>query len=305
MAARPRFPRFALAAGGYESFYLRAVDPRAPRGIWLRYTVHKAPGKPAVGSIWIVMFGEDGPVAFKQSTTGPTVPAGGYIAIGDASFGPARIEGAAGEASWSLTREGDAAPLHHLPSPLLYRLPLPRTKLESPHPASTFSGTVTVRGRTYELARWPGMVGHNWGAQHAERWIWLHAGFTDGWMDLALGKITVAGRTTPWIANGMLELGGTRRRLGGLGRRTVVHESPTSLRFEVAGARGEARSPREQTVVWRYADPDGGEHHTANCSVASLTLHEPELRTTGHGAAYELGMREITHGLDVLQYPDP
>ncbi len=58
------------------------------------------------------------------------------------------------------------------------------------------------------------MVGHNWGAQHAERWIWLHgAGFAedqDAWIDVALGRIKVGPLTTPWIANGALCLGGER-----------------------------------------------------------------------------------------------
>ncbi len=33
---------------------------------------------------------------------------------------------------------------------------------------------VTIDGERIELDAWPGMVGHNWGAEHAERWIWIH-----------------------------------------------------------------------------------------------------------------------------------
>ena len=34
------------------------------------------------------------------------------------------------------------------------------------------------------------MVGHNWGAEHAERWIWLHGLTEDGdWLDAAIGKV--------------------------------------------------------------------------------------------------------------------
>ena len=70
------------------------------------------------------------------------------------------------------------------------------------------------------LDGWPGMAGHNWGAQHAETWLWLHgiafAGAAGAWLDLAVGRVRVAGRTTPWIANGALELDGRRHVLGGL-----------------------------------------------------------------------------------------
>ena len=37
---------------------------------------------------------------------------------------------------------------------------------------------------------WRGMAGHNWGAQHAERWIWLHGLTADGdWLDAAIGRV--------------------------------------------------------------------------------------------------------------------
>ena len=73
--------------------------------------------------------------------------------------------------------------------------PLPKTKLESPRPHVLVSGRVTVGGEAIDLDGWPGMVGHNWGAQHAERWIWLHGVLfedrPDDWLDIALGRIRV------------------------------------------------------------------------------------------------------------------
>jgi hypothetical protein len=50
-AAAARFPEVGNRAGFYESFYLRACDPAARRGVWIRHTVHKKPGvggRPAV-----------------------------------------------------------------------------------------------------------------------------------------------------------------------------------------------------------------------------------------------------------------
>ena len=61
-----------------------------------------------------------------------------------------------------------------LQAALLYRAPLPRTKLTSPVPAASFDGTIELPGRTLRLDGWRGMVGHNWGCEHAARWIWLH-----------------------------------------------------------------------------------------------------------------------------------
>lgn len=67
---------------------------------------------------------------------------------------------------------------------------------------------------------------------------------------------------------------------------------------------------RKDVVGWVYADPDGSEHHTANCSIADMRvaverdgLPSAELVVEG-GAAYELGMRERDHGIPIQPFPD-
>jgi hypothetical protein len=68
--------------------------------------------------------------------------------------------------------------------------------------------------------------------------------------------------------------------------------------------------PEESVAGWRYADPDGGEHDVANCSIAALelTVRKPgsSSRTLGspHGAVYELGMREHDHGVAIAPFTD-
>ena len=113
--------------------------------------------------------------------------------------------------------------LYHLPFERLYRSRLPRTKLLSPYPASHFDGEVVIGGDRVELAGWPGMVGHNWGAEHAERWIWLQGsdlgGRTGDYIDVALGRVKVGRWTTPWVANGQIVLDGEPLRIGGSDQR--------------------------------------------------------------------------------------
>jgi len=326
-AGRPQqvaaqFPSL-VAGGGYESYYLRAVDPASGRAVWLRHTFHcSGDGASAVGSIWLTLFGDDGGVlATKQSTSDISPePPGGWVRVGDSVFGPDDIEGHCDGARWSLTWRARDRPLRHLPTELLYRLPLPKTKPESPMPFVHVTGEVTIDGTTFVLDGWPGMVGHNWGTQHAERWIWLHGvGFAerdDAWLDLLVGRVRVGSKVLPWVAMGTLSLGGRRTRLGGLGRRPEVIATPNDLALSVRGAAGSeltlrAQSPLDQIVVWRYADPDGSEHHVANCSACSLELEFRGRRgyqlslTTTYGGTYELGMRETDHGLAVQPFSDP
>ncbi len=319
------FPSTPRKAGMYESFYLRAVAPDEPVGAWLRYTVHKRPGEKANGSLWCTVFDarRGRPYVHKLTTDALSVPADGWIAIGDAKLGPDHAEGKCGGASWSLQIKSSEPQLRHLPAAWMYRGRLPRTKLTSPEPDARVEGTIELPDRQMlQVDGWRGMVGHNWGSEHAERWVWLHGvGFAerdDAWLDVALGRILIAGRMTPWVANGALSLGGKRYQIGGLGRRGLhVDERPDGCELRLPGAHGLAIDasvmvPTDSGAGWRYADPDGGEHEVANCSVAAIGLavrlpgeERAHRLTTAHGGAYELGMRAgEQHGVPIAPFTD-
>src|SRR5205807_9588164 len=126
----------------------------------------------------------------------------------------------------------------------------------------------------------------------------------------------VRGGLSAWLAGGGFSAGGSRHRRGGLRalRSTAVEEGPAGCLVRVAGAGGlrvqlQARVPGRAAAGWRYADPDGGEHDVINCSIAELELTagsraggETVLRTNA-GGAYELGMRERTHGVPIAPFP--
>jgi len=327
------FTRAPARAGMYESFYLRAVSPEEPLGAWIRLTVHKRPGQRPSGSVWCTVFDSRKGRPFMHKLTGekPAVPAGGWIQIDGAHLGPRDAVGRCGPAQWSLQLAGREPELRHLGSSWLYRAPLPRTKLTSPMPAASFDGSLELSGQpTIDVRGWRGMVGHNWGSEHAERWIWLHgvcfSEEPEAWLDVALGRVKLAGRLTPWIANGALSLAGRRYRLGGLTARGLeVEETTDGCLLTLTGERGLAVSarvefPPEAAAHWRYADPGfeepvsrpgeparatggspdtgTGSHDVINCSVAALELSVrlPAERTsrvlrTAHGGAYELGVR--------------
>ena len=324
MERGPVFQQAPLRAGMYESFYLRAVAPEEPLGLWIRHTVHKAPGRTPSGSIWCTLFDSRAGRPFMHKRTSDQLEAadGKWIEIaGEAWIGPTRAEGRCGEANWSLGFTTEEAELRHLRPDWLYRSPLPRTKLTSPAPAARFEGTFVLGDRTIELSGWRGMVGHNWGAEHAERWIWLHGvGFQeepDAWLDVALGRLKLAGRLTPWVANGAFSLGGRRHRLGGLGARGLtVSESAAGCVVRLPGPggvvlEGNVQVPPGSAAGWRYADPDGGEHDVVNCSVAAMKLSAqlsstsaPLALSSSHGGVYELGMREHDHGVPIAPFAD-
>jgi hypothetical protein len=320
-----RFPSLAPKAGHYESFYLKACHPSGGLGVWIRYTVHKRPGAEPLGSLWVTLFDAEGgrPYAVKATHPGPSAGGDDWLRVGDAAIGPGRAAGAAAgegrEASWELRFDTPERPLFHLPSDWMYGAPVPRTKLLSPAPAARFDGRLVAGGRELALEGWHGMVGHNWGSQHAERWIWLHGMSFEGagqasWLDAAIGRVKLGPLTTPWIANGALSLDGERVQLGGPGKKVEVTERPEACDFLLSGkgvrVRGSVGAPRERVVGWVYADPDGSEHNTLNCSIADMRLEverdggAPLRLSVSGAAAYELGMRERDHGIDLEPFPD-
>jgi hypothetical protein len=322
----PRFPKVPARAGHYESFYLKACRPGGGQGIWIRHTVHKQPGTQPTASIWFVFFdrGAQGPRATKAtvSAAGLSAPAGSWIRVDGAEIGPGSARGTlatdALAAAWDLSFSGTTGACKYLPADWLYEAPIPRTKFVAPYPDASFDGRLEIDGETIDIGGWPGMIGHNWGSEHAERWVWLQGtGFADSadaYFDAGAARINIGSWTTPWVSSGMLVLDGRAHRLGGIGavRSTRIKESPTDCEFTLPGknirVRGRVSAPRKDFVGWIYADPKGPEHHTVNCSVADLELRieRPELPprqlNLSAGGAYELGMRETDHGIPIQPY---
>src|SRR3989440_7494532 len=154
-----RFPSIPRSRGHYESFYMRACHPSDPLGVWIRYTVHKRPGREPTGSLWFTLFDATapGPVASKVMLPADRVNAEGgiFVSIGESTFSPGSATGSAhsdqARPDWRLTYEADAPALTHLPRDWMYRPPIPRTKLTSPSPAATFAGELELDGRRIEV----------------------------------------------------------------------------------------------------------------------------------------------------------
>ena len=137
-ATAPRWTEVPAGRGHYESYYLRAVSPTEPRGIWIRYTVSVLPGGQATGQLWCTYFDRDRPRprAVRIDAGAPASGDGAWIRLGDSSFGPAEVTGSARSgdlaASWSLRHRSDEQPLWHLGRDWMYTARLPRTKLLLP-----------------------------------------------------------------------------------------------------------------------------------------------------------------------------
>jgi hypothetical protein len=281
---RLRFPDVSVGRGLYESVYAVLVHPDQPRALWVRTTVQKRPGEVATGALWVTWFDEAGVRAGKLTGLS-AVPADEGLECGPARQGPGGTRGGIEldslTAAWDISFTPRADPLEHFASAVLYRAPLPRTKATSPLPDLEASGGLTVDGQAVDLTGWTGMLGHNWGTEHAARWIWLRVSGLgadgSGWLDAVLARVRVGPALTPWTGFGALTVDGERHRLGGLlNRGTRVELQPEGARITLTGpgvrVTSQATVPLAATVGWEYADPRGHRHEVVNCSVATMIV---------------------------------
>ena len=158
MATSAMFPHAPARKGMYESFYLRAVSPREPVGVWIRHTVQKPAGPSAarLGLVHGVRRRARRPVhaqALERVVRAPSEPGGAWIEIGadersaGAVMGAGARAAAAGPPRGRCDRSRWRAELRHLSPEWLYRAPLPRTKLTSPAPAALFDGELRAGRR--------------------------------------------------------------------------------------------------------------------------------------------------------------
>jgi hypothetical protein len=318
---RLRFPDVATGRPHYESVFCTLIHPTEGEALWIRTTVRKRPAQAPTGALWVTWFGESGVRAGKLSDL-PVAPGGLGISCGPATQGPSGSQGALDvdgfSARWQITFAPRTAPLEHLHPPVLYRAPLPRTKATSPVPDLDAAGTLVVDGRPVDLTGWTGVLGHNWGTEHAARWVYLHASGLGadqrGSLDAILGRVRVGRLMAPWTGFGVLELDGERHRLGGLlNRGSGVDLRPDGAVVRLTGSglslETHARLSPATTVGWEYADPAGGRHEVVNSSVAAMTLdlarggHHRTL-APGHRGILEIGGDRRAVAVDLQPYPD-
>ena len=308
--------RYAAQGDGHvESWFLRANDPDRRRALWLKTTLLEPHAGPPVAETWCCTFdGEDTwgaretvPVA-EARLDGPLVVAGCEM---DLQAGTLR--GTLGDRSWDLRFRSVGPigePLCMMPTRRMATWPVPRSKLFTPMPALSFSGTMRWGDRALELDGWHGMQGHNWGKEHAHTYAWGQCLFADdegvfAMVEAFSGKLEMAGRLTPWIS-GMVVRRGDRvyrwDRLVDLWNQDAeVGRSRWRLRLRGPDGEAELRmgTRPEEMVVLGYGNPDGVLSYCHNSKLADVELVVNPRDDDGftlrsrHGGALELLSREL------------
>lgn len=315
--------------GHYEVWYLKLNLVEQQLAFWLRYTITSP--LPGLGGpdaeLWAVAFDGRDPArheAYKERfPAGPQLLPGpedlrGIVRIGRAALTHDGCQGSLGDGglrrgiSWDLRFADAGAPLRHYPHELLYRLPLPRTKLCAPRLSMKVSGVVRWRGEEHVLHGVSGHQAHLWGSQYAEQWAWANCtdfpGAPGAVLEALTARVALGPLVSPAMTLAVLRLDGQEHRFN-----AAVGWLTHSSRYDLSGWRlvatqGTARlelrlrNRPEQMVGVTYRDPDGSTRVCHNSKLADVTVdlfrgrlglwwHQRRLESRGR-TAFEVVQRE-------------
>lgn len=319
----PNALRFSGARGHVESWFLRANDPRSKRALWLKLTVCAPFEGPIVAETWFIWFDGERNQTLAHRGTHPwgdahvdTTPTGLRAAVAGWAYELGPVGAASGKATvkgtpveftlgWAEEPGAWAKFLSLARHRGMREGPVPRFKLNTPHPALRLSGTVRLGGEAVELSGWLGSQGHNWGNEHAVEYAWGQCLFPadekgpDTFVEGGAGRFRIGGRVMPRIAALVVRRGDDEYHFDRV-RDLRHHESIASGQrwtLRIWGREGEARLRVDATgrpmVCLGYPNPPGHLSYCFNSKLAEalLEVHPRGGKSftckSAHGAALE------------------
>ncbi|MBL4686295.1 MAG: hypothetical protein JKY37_17000 [Nannocystaceae bacterium] len=300
--------------GHYESWFLRANHPSAPRAFWIRYTIFSPKDRPqdAVGELWAIAFDREAQRVLATRSERPIAECSFSDSITDVRVGDAKLSARelTGEArqgtstiAWDLHYDGTDSPLLLLPQ-ARYTTWLPKAKAVTPQPNVRFSGALVVDGERWDIDGWLGSQNHNWGSKHTDFYAWGQvAGFDnapDVFLECATARLKIGPLWTPPITLAVLRLPDAEIRLNTIGHGLRARGTIDGFNWNLHSQRGDVdlkvrmSAPPEAFAGLTYRNPPGGSKTCLNSKLArcELTLlregHQPLELTTEHRAAFEI-----------------
>ena len=310
--ADARRPRVNDARGGhYESWFLRANDPRGSRAFWIRYTlfIPSDESAPRLGELWAIYF--DGarahPVSAQQDIPWNECSVGADLQFGESVLHSGEAKGAAQGSrhrlAWDLRWRGGTEPLLLLPAPF-YERGFPKAKALVSHPLVEFDGEIIVDGEPIAINGWRGSENHNWGSRHTDSYAWGQvAGFdndANAFLECASARLKIGPIWSPVMTLAVLRLGDETIAFNSVKRswRQKAQYAPGrwSLVCVQDGTKLHVtmRADAKDIVALRYRNPPGGIKTCLNTKIASCEalLERPGAAplhlTSAHGAAFEI-----------------
>ncbi len=333
MRVEPNGVRFdsARSRGHVESYFLKVNDPVRPRALWLKSTIlHRrgTPGESAIAEAWAVLFDRDrGHTAHKTTTpiarahfgAGPDLD----VEVAGCALSSTRARGSLGDLEWDLVISPHAQPLFVYGHSRMYTGKLPSQKNLSPIPDLTVSGTLRLRGETWDVTEWRGSLGHNWGSRHTHLYAWGQVTLWDGVgtspenaSDLvfegATGRVAIGPIVTPPLTVLSVRWRGVHYDWNALAdvrrNKACIHDCRRwtfSGENESGTIEGELEAGTNDFVGLGYENPDGKMTYCLNSKLARARIRlevsgRAPFEATSRAAALEIGTHDPKHGVTMV-----
>ena len=314
--SRDRWERIitARSSGLYESNYLKANSPDGERGVWIKHNLMRPLTQDGYGEFWIVLYARGkAPIVAKREVPWAALEVDSraiLIRSGDIALSTKRAKGTIADLSWDLKLSGGLPPLFHLPHPWMYRTGFPKKKSLTPAPNLVFTGQIRVGDEIWEIDRWVGLRGHNWGKEHAHTYAYGNCNLWDDGADRTFdgftAKIRLGSRLSPWLSS-VVGVGPdvARNRM-----RDWFGAGSVSAEHWALDFRG--RSRVQLTMVTnpsayaglRYTHPDGSESYCYNTKFADTLWQVGSSLYTSRCGELEVLFPEPLDGIPLHPTPD-
>lgn len=279
--------------GFFEIWFLVLFDPNGQQAWWFRYTLFspvRGVGEPRRATLWAAAFDLTRPDRPSRAAKAilpieAFVPRGGEQAgfsLGPAELSPGICRGevrSEHSISWDLRYQPASTPVSPREPAFVHYVPLP-TRVAHAHDGISFSGTVTVDGRTYEVRDAPGLQKHLWGRRRVEELFWLYCPRFQQDPQARLEATAVRTRQSKssvrmaplWLQTSDGQHG--FHKVSGLLLTRVATPRVGVLSFQATSVTRrihvEARCAPETLVGYVYRDPAGWDVHVAQSDVATV-----------------------------------
>ncbi len=277
--------------GHYEVWYLTFTDPASGVGVWIRLTMVAPRTGPATCSLWLAAMDPASDTVVARKATHPIAALQAdaqpfRVAMAGAHLDDASSSGRFEDVAWDL-RWPPGRAYYHVHR-LLGRAKVAGTILTLPHGDVAISGTVTLPGgRQLAIDGARGGQAHLYGAKHAGRWAWVHAGDLRD-PDGAPAPDTFLDGVSVYVPRLGREIGPSSPFVGRFLGEDLASTGPAQVFANrslfglagwefaaTAGARrvqGTVAVERDHLVGVTYHDPDGERAYCYNSEVATIHL---------------------------------
>ncbi|KWX68173.1 hypothetical protein [Mycobacterium sp. NAZ190054] len=268
----------------YESRFLRANDPGAPRALWLRQTMLLPTAGEPVADVWVMVFDPSGHRAIRQQF--PLTEAffcdDWSVRIASATMEATAACGALADARWDLAiTASDQEPVRVL-SDRAYRARFPTAKTMVRDPMAHFDGRVDISGHVVDVDGWTGSVNHNWGSRHTPAYAYGQVCGFDNAPESTLEIVTARAAVGPLLLPGVtlfvFRHCGQQFAVRSIAGSLQTHGSYRPFTWTFGARVGEQMIEGEITTVpadvigLTYTDTDGGVKYCYNSAIASCRM---------------------------------